>query len=173
MNDMIVRILDVRRIESQKLDLNMQKIDLQDLLSEVNNTLKSETKRKKIKVNIESEELYVTLDKDFAIQVFENLFSNAIKFSPPEKRVEIKLIKENGKVRAEIKDEGPGFTKDDMKKLFGKFQRLSARPTGGEHSTGIGLSIVKKYVEAMNGKVWCESEPGQGANFIVEFERTE
>jgi len=82
-------------------------------------------------------------------------------------------MKENGKARAEIKDEGPGLTKDDMKKLFGKFQRLSARPTGGEHSTGIGLSIVKKYVEAMNGKVWCESEPGKGANFIVEFDRSD
>ncbi|MFC2124885.1 two-component regulator propeller domain-containing protein [Bacteroidota bacterium] len=173
MNDMIVRILDVRRIESQKLDLNMQKVDLQGIIAEVNNNLKSETKRKNIKVRIKAEEIYATLDKDFATQVFENLFSNAIKFSPPKKSVEIKLLKENGKARAEIKDEGPGLTKDDMKKLFGKFQRLSAKPTGGEHSTGIGLSIVKKYVEAMNGKVWCESEPGKGANFIVEFDRAD
>lgn len=62
-----------------------------------------------------------------------------------------------------------------MKKLFGKFARLSARPTGGEHSTGLGLSIVKKMVEAMNGKVWCESEVGdglpRGATFIVELPR--
>lgn len=56
-----------------------------------------------------------------------------------------------------------------MKKLFGKFARLSARPTGGEHSTGLGLSIVKRMVEAMNGSVWCESELGKGATFIVEL----
>jgi two-component system, sensor histidine kinase and response regulator len=69
----------------------------------------------------------------------------------------------------EIQDEGPGISQDDMKKLFGKFARLSARPTGGEHSTGLGLSIVKKMVEAMNGNVWCESELGKGATFIVEL----
>jgi signal transduction histidine kinase len=72
----------------------------------------------------------------------------------------------------EVQDEGPGLSAEDQKKLFGKFARLSAKPTGGEHSTGLGLSIVKKMVEAMNGKVWCESELGRGATFIVEFPAT-
>lgn len=72
-------------------------------------------------------------------------------------------------LRIEVQDEGPGISEDDMKKLFGKFARLSAQPTGGEHSTGLGLSIVKKMVEAMNGRVWCESEFGKGATFIAEF----
>jgi signal transduction histidine kinase len=71
--------------------------------------------------------------------------------------------------RCEVQDEGPGLSAEDQKKLFGKFARLSAKPTGGEHSTGLGLSIVKKMVEAMNGKVWCESELGSGATFIVQF----
>ncbi len=75
----------------------------------------------------------------------------------------------NEEIRIEVQDEGPGISADDMKKLFGKFARLSARPTGGEHSTGLGLSIVKKMVEAMNGKVWCESEVGKGATFIVDL----
>ena len=72
-----------------------------------------------------------------------------------------------------VQDEGPGISQEDKVKLFGKFVRLSARPTGGEHSTGLGLSIVKKMVEAMNGRVWCESEVGgglpTGATFIVEL----
>jgi signal transduction histidine kinase len=72
-------------------------------------------------------------------------------------------------LRIEVRDEGPGISPQDRKKLFGKFARLSARPTGGEHSTGLGLSIVKTMVEAMNGKVWCESELGKGATFIVEL----
>lgn len=63
------------------------------------------------------------------------------------------------------------MSEDDMSKLFGKFQKLSARPTANEKSTGLGLSIVKKYVEAMNGKVWCESKLGEGASFIVELEK--
>jgi signal transduction histidine kinase len=75
----------------------------------------------------------------------------------------------NGFIRIEFQDEGPGISPEDMTKLFGKFARLSARPTGGEHSTGLGLSIVKKMVEAMNGRVWCESELGNGATFIVEL----
>ena len=72
-------------------------------------------------------------------------------------------------VQIRIHDEGPGLSEEDMAKLFGKFARLSARPTAGEQSTGLGLSIVKKLVEAMNGKVWCESELGKGATFIVEL----
>lgn len=76
-------------------------------------------------------------------------------------------------VRIEVQDEGPGLSEDDMKKLFGKFQRLSAKPTSGEQSTGLGLSIVKKMVEAMNGEVWCESAFGQGAVFVVELPQAE
>jgi signal transduction histidine kinase len=68
-----------------------------------------------------------------------------------------------------LKDEGPGFSEEDKKNLFGKFQKLSARPTGGESSTGIGLSVVKKYVIAMNGNIYCDSEPRKGAIFTVEF----
>lgn len=75
----------------------------------------------------------------------------------------------NQRLRIEVQDEGPGLSEEDKVHLFGKFARLSARPTGGEHSTGLGLSIAKKMVEAMNGKVWCESELGQGATFIVEL----
>jgi len=79
----------------------------------------------------------------------------------------------NGYVRVEVQDEGPGISAEDMTKLFGKFTRLTAQPTGGEHSTGLGLSIVRQMVEAMNGRVWCESELGHGATFIVELPRAE
>jgi signal transduction histidine kinase len=68
-----------------------------------------------------------------------------------------------------VADKGPGISKADQRKLFQKYQRLSARPTAGEASIGLGLSIVKRYVEAMNGNVWCESEEGNGATFFVEM----
>ena len=103
------------------------------------------------------------------MQVLENLVSNAVKYSPPGKNIFVRLQHSAEAVRCEVQDEGPGLSPEDQKKLFGKFARLSAKPTGGEHSTGLGLSIVKKMVEAMNGKVWCESELGKGATFIVEF----
>ena len=72
-------------------------------------------------------------------------------------------------VRVEFIDNGPGLTIDDKSKLLNKFQKLSAKPTGDEKSNGLGLSIVKKYVDEMKGKVWCESEQGHGSTFIVEF----
>ena len=173
MNDMINRLLDIRKIEDKISELKLEKVNLRKVIRDVNNNLSNEINRKQINLSIDAEELYAQVDPDYAVQVFENLLSNAIKFSPPHKEVKVTLAKDDGKARAEIKDEGPGLTDDDKKKIFGKFQRLSAKPTGGEQSTGLGLSIVKKYVEAMNGKVWCESEQGKGANFIVEFNRVE
>ena len=71
----------------------------------------------------------------------------------------------------EVRDQGPGVSAEDRKRLFQKFARLSAQPTGGENSTGLGLSIVKMMAEAMGGRVWCESEPGRGATFIVALPR--
>ena len=109
------------------------------------------------------------MDTSVAVQVLENLVSNAVKYSPPGKDIFVRLQKRAEAVRVEVQDQGPGLSAEDQKKLFGKFARLSAKPTGGEHSTGLGLSIVKKMVEAMNGQVWCESELGRGATFTVEF----
>ena len=95
--------------------------------------------------------------------------SNAIRYSPPGKNMFVPGKKIEISVRCEVRDEGPGLSVEDQKKLFGKFARLSAKPTGGEHATGLGLSIVKKMVQAMNGRVWCESESGKGASFHVSF----
>jgi signal transduction histidine kinase len=99
-----------------------------------------------------------------------NLVSNALKFSQNGTAITIECTTApNNTIQIRVSDQGPGLTEEDKSKLFGKFMRLSARPTAGEHSTGLGLSIVKKLVEAMNGKVWCESTLGKGATFYVEF----
>jgi signal transduction histidine kinase len=116
-------------------------------------------------------------DKHRTLQVVENLLSNAIKFSPKNSGVTVAIERENENRAAEahpcivitVADEGPGLSDEDKTKLFGKFARLSAQPTGGEHSTGLGLSIVKKLVEAMRGDIRCESELGKGARFIVRL----
>jgi signal transduction histidine kinase len=72
-------------------------------------------------------------------------------------------------VECHIRDEGPGFTEEDKTRLFHRYARLSARPTAGEPSSGLGLSIAKKLVQAMNGELTCQSLPGQGATFILRF----
>lgn len=111
----------------------------------------------------------VFADERATMQVLDNILSNAIKYSPSGKKVFVRMTQHDTVVRVEVRDEGPGLTEEDKLRLFGKFARLSAKPTGGEHSTGLGLNIVKKMVEAMNGRVWCESELGRGATFIVEL----
>ncbi|MFY8001277.1 MAG: sensor histidine kinase, partial [Candidatus Kapaibacteriota bacterium] len=116
---------------------------------------------------------WILADKQTVRQIFENLISNAVKYSPPWKQVwvRVKHTEFSGKkmMRVEVQDEGPGLSEEDKSKLFQKFARLSAQPTGGENSTGLGLSIVKKLVELQQGRVWCESTLGKGATFIVEF----
>ena len=103
------------------------------------------------------------------IQVYENLLSNAIKFSESDKNIYLKVVSTEDLVTISIKDEGPGMSKDDLKKIFSKFQKLSAKPTNNEESTGLGLSIVKKFIDAMSGEIRCESTLGEGASFIITF----
>jgi signal transduction histidine kinase len=126
---------------------------------------------KKIRIVADLDEVVASLDRSLIVQIIDNLLSNAIKFSNHNTKVHVTLKDENQTIRFEIDDEGPGIMEEDKPKLFQKFRKLHARPTDGESSTGLGLSIVKKYVEAMKGKVWCESEFGKGAKFIVEFKK--
>lgn len=171
MNMMITRILDVKMIESKSINLQLEKINLSKLLNIVNQNFKEKLERKHIKLNFDPAESYVNVDPAYMTQIYENLISNAIKFSPSNKEIWVKVWEDGNKVKTMIKDEGPGISSEDQKKMFGKFQVLSAKPTAGERSTGLGLSIVKKYVEAMEGKVWCESEIGKGSNFIIEMDK--
>ncbi|RMH73486.1 MAG: hypothetical protein D6675_02470 [Gemmatimonadetes bacterium] len=114
--------------------------------------------------------IYLQADSNLLSEVIDNLVSNALKYSYPGTTVTIQTVGEEAHCRIQIQDQGQGLTKDDLSKLFRKFQKLSAKPTAGEHSTGLGLSIVKKLVEAMNGKVWAESEgKNKGSTFIVEL----
>ena len=102
-------------------------------------------------------------------QVLENLLSNAVKFSPPGKSITLSVASEEEDAIIRVADEGPGFTEADRGIMFRRYGRLSARPTGGEPSTGLGLSIVKKLVELMQGKLSLDSTPGHGAVFTVRL----
>jgi signal transduction histidine kinase len=100
-------------------------------------------------------------------QILDNLVSNAVKYSPTDTTVTVATghtrdAAGSSTVFIRVEDEGPGINAEDKQRLFGKFARLSARPTAGEDSTGLGLSIVKKMADAMHGAVWCESEPERG-----------
>jgi signal transduction histidine kinase len=111
----------------------------------------------------------VSADDTHLAQIVDNILSNALKFSPRGKEVLVELSDKGRTVDLCITDQGPGFTEEDKKLMFRKFQRLSARPTSAEGSTGLGLSIVKKYTMLMGASLSVESEHGKGSTFIVSF----
>jgi signal transduction histidine kinase len=102
-------------------------------------------------------------------EILENLLSNAVKYSPYGAKVIVASSVQNSFASVSVQDEGPGISDDDRERLFQRFARLSAKPTGGEHSTGLGLYIVKRLTEMLGGTVVCNSEPGKGAEFTVSL----
>lgn len=160
-------LLDVSIIESGKLDLQLELSSFRDFLVDrikINTVIAD---KKGIRLHADFDDVPETLfDSNRIGQVIDNLISNAIKFSPPSANIYVKMIKEDDRIRVSVKDEGPGLSIDDKLKLFDEYQRLTAKPTAGEKSTGLGLSIAKKIVEAHRGNIWAESESGSGATFL-------
>jgi signal transduction histidine kinase/streptogramin lyase len=169
---LITDILDLQAIESQRINLTMEPVDLAALGKRLGQeaAVLAGTKQMAVEVVVPEGPLWVLADARYLHQVAENLLSNAVKFSEPGKRVYVEARGGKGRAKLVVRDEGPGISAEDQEKLFRKFQRLTAQPTAGEKSTGLGLSIVKKYAEAMGGRVWCKSALGEGASFIVEFD---
>lgn len=172
MLELIVNLLDVHAVESGSLKLALRAFDIVSEFSPVLYMYREQAMLKNIDLLFESpSSVMVFADYNAATRILDNLVSNAVKYSPANTAIHVTIEVADAVVRCSVRDEGPGLSEEDKEKLFGKFARLSAQPTGGEHSTGLGLSIVKRLVEAMNGKVWCESEWGKGATFWVELPR--
>ncbi|MCV6638436.1 DUF3365 domain-containing protein [Candidatus Albibeggiatoa sp. nov. NOAA] len=172
MFNLITNLLDVNSIESGKIKVNLSTSNLHILVTELVNMHQHQAKVKGIQVHLLMQNCQtcpVYTDSNIIYQVLDNLISNAIKYSPFDKNVYVTLEQSEQHIYFKIQDEGFGFTEADKNRLFGKFQQLSNKPTNKEHSTGLGLFIVKKLVEALDGDVWCESEPNQGAMFIVQL----
>lgn len=111
----------------------------------------------------------VEMDAQKIEEVLDNLISNAIKFTQEEGTVRVKAYKELRDIIVEVSDNGLGLSEDDVAKAFRRGQRLSASPTAGESSTGMGLWIVKKIIDAHNGKVWIKSILGKGSTFAFSL----
>jgi two-component system, sensor histidine kinase and response regulator len=131
-------------------------------------------RRKKILIQTDfPADAIIVLADVFALdQILDNLISNALKFSSPDKHIFISVRAVKTRAECVIRDEGPGFTSEDKARMFRRYGRLSARPTGGEPSTGLGLSIVRKLVLAMGGELECDSNPGQGTAFTIRLPRS-
>jgi len=110
----------------------------------------------------------VEYDKQMLDRVLSNLISNSIKYSPAQTQIKIFSELLSDKLNLVVEDQGQGLSKEDLEKIFGEFMTLSAKPTGGEVATGLGLSVSKKLAEEMGGSIWAESEgKGKGSTFKV------
>lgn len=172
MHVIITELLDVNAIETGNINISITNVNITQATKNVVEDFRERAVAKRITIHFRSEQdsFLVLADANLIIQILENLVSNAVKYSPHDKNIFVSITRApHQRVRVAVRDEGPGLSPQDKDKLFLKFAKLSARPTAGEHSTGLGLSIVKRMVEAMHGTVTCESELGQGAAFIVEL----
>lgn len=170
--NLINNLLDVNTIESGKIRFNLENVDIFPVLNRVVVEYTQKAKRKDITVHFTPtrREYVAYVDSSLVQQVLDNLVSNAVKYSPFDKNVYIRIFTtENATICCEVEDEGPGLSHEEQAQLFRKFSRLSPQPTNDESSSGLGLFIVKKWVNVMGGEVWCESELGHGAKFVVKF----
>jgi K+-sensing histidine kinase KdpD len=116
----------------------------------------------------------VVYDKTILDKVISNLISNAIKYSPKNTQIKIYTELFSNKLKLVVKDQGLGLTEEDKEKLFGEFQTLSARPTAGESSSGLGLFVARKLVNQIGGEIYAESEGrNRGSAFSLELQLKE
>ncbi|MDX2190624.1 MAG: tetratricopeptide repeat-containing sensor histidine kinase [Bacteroidota bacterium] len=167
---LIHKILDSETKNNSETPSN-NLVPLNGLLVKITNLYSLQASQKNIEIikYLPTEEIEIISNQDSIVRILENLISNAIKFSPPGKKIYVNLTKSAKLVSISIRDEGPGLSQNDQKNMFKKYHRLSAQPTAGETSTGLGLYIVKTLANEVNASIIVESKLGLGATFTVNF----
>lgn len=170
MHQLINDLLNISDFQNaENIPLNVDEVNIDALLTELYEVASKDAEPKQQILTINATEgLLLNTDRFLLWRVLDNLISNAIKFSPEGKTITVGANKVDNAIEFTIKDEGPGFSEDDKLKMFKKFQKLSAMPTGGENSTGLGLSIVKMIVDKLGGSIRVESKIGEGSCFYVK-----
>ncbi|MEW6653339.1 MAG: ATP-binding protein [Bacteroidota bacterium] len=168
-NEMVSELLRSVVSDSTQFDLNITSFKVNELIESVIFSLGKSlsTKEQKVVVNTSSEPIEIDADKIKIKEVMENLLTNAIKYSDFGCTTIVEIEELDLRVIIKVKDEGQGLSEADLKKIFGKFQRLSAKPTNRESSTGLGLYLTKQIVEQHFGTITVTSKVGVGTTFIV------
>jgi signal transduction histidine kinase len=168
MMNLLNNLLDITTIESGKIDLQPLPVAMGPYLMEIEQYHRRLAEHKKIRLVTEVAEPIPTVcfDRERIRQVLNNLLTNAIKFSPMHTMVWLQVQPTPDGIEFSVRDEGQGIRPEEQSKLFAAFQRTSTKPTAGEHSTGLGLSICKKIVELHGGTIGVESELGRGSRFF-------
>ena len=160
-------ILDLSKIEAGRMQLRLQPMSLLDAVERSVRTIKSYADSFRVKLAIECAETLpdVLGDRDRLDQVVTNLLGNAVKFSPAEGTVTVKLTRQADVLECRVIDTGPGIPADQVQRIFDKFQQVAgqSRKKGG---TGLGLTIARALVQEHGGRIWVESEVGRGSQFV-------
>ncbi|MBI2419741.1 MAG: hypothetical protein HYV28_17905 [Ignavibacteriales bacterium] len=164
----ITELLDSTMLENSNFKLEKSNENISELCRSIilNNKPRADLKDQDLIIN-QHQEISVPIDARWMREAIDNLISNALKYSPLGSTVTLDISEKEDMVLVSVTDQGPGLTDDDMHHLFQKFTRLSAKPTGGETSTGLGLSIVKEIMRLHNGDVIVKTHPGEGATFSL------
>lgn len=162
-------LLNLSAIESGELQLHRTFVDLGEIVRlniDLNRILAS---RKQMSVHFECEPGLppIAVDVPKIEQVLNNLLSNSIHYAPPGSAIFVSVYRQDGEFVAAVKDEGPGIAPEDIQNLFKPFGRTKNKSTGGEKSTGLGLAIARRIVEGHGGRIWVESQKGEGSTFFV------
>src|SRR5258706_13499415 len=171
MQRLISDLLDLNRIERGTSSVTVEPVIISKHLARINTQFQPIAAKKNITLKIENnvdEDVLIT-DPDALLQILDNLISNAIKFSFPGKEVKVNVRSGEKAILFEVTDQGQGCYKEEFQRLYGKFHKLSARPTAGESSSGLGLSIVKELVQLLHGEISATSKIGEGTTFMVSL----
>ena len=172
MNDLIKNYLNVNRMETGSVILNLIPIDITKLTNQIIARYVEIARRKQITIYFSPNKNFVlNTDGQCYSQIFENIISNAIKYTPRGKNIFVKIYSKGDFLNIQIEDEGVGIKKSEIPMLYDKFQKLSSKPTDGEPSTGLGLNIVKFLVDQLDGIIKVKSTIGRGTTFTVCFRK--
>jgi two-component system cell cycle sensor histidine kinase PleC len=168
---LVNNLLDMSKIDSGYQTFNPANCNVVCLIKEIVRSVLpyAQCKNISIEFNAGVEEIIAAVDVEKIERIMLNLLSNAIKFNKPDGHIWVHVKKEGEQIVMSIKDTGPGISKDKYEEIFKRFKQIGNRFTREYEGSGIGLSLVKSYVELHNGNIRIVSEPGKGSEFIVEI----
>ena len=170
---LIRHILDVEKAETNQHKVQLENLDLSEFAETMVEGFRPTAMKKNVGLHLDTPDRPVLIlsDRQLLTRMVDNLLSNAVKYTAPGKQVWMTVSEEKDRISIRLRDEGVGIEADELPRLFSKYSKISTQPTNGEPSTGLGLSIVKRICEELNGEIGCESVVGEGSVFTVVFKK--
>ncbi|NOZ60416.1 MAG: cell wall metabolism sensor histidine kinase WalK [Calditrichaeota bacterium] len=170
LSELINKYLDISRIESGKSEIHKTPVTMDDVIQSVvsMNAFLSDSKNIQTKIRFPEKVSQVNADRQMMGEVILNLFSNAVKYSPPDTTITISIEETGNEQIISVADQGYGISEQDLDRIFDKFYRATgSAEVQEEKGSGLGLALVKEIIHRHNGRVWAESRPKQGSTFFI------